>query len=226
MRTISSSLLQQWYAAEYQNPKRMSIYGKAPKALVAFFSRLREDNPRIILELGCGDGRNIIELAKEGHVVVGVDLISKKIVQERAKKNKVKATYFKADITKYPFEKKRYGAIISSEVFHLMKRADVVKTIKRMKKATNKDGLIYISILSNIKRRFIHNRVSFQYAGQAYYSVSESRKLLQKEFKEWEIIKFGKFHDEQDWPLKAGKHPIPKYHWSGDYVYIIAKKNY
>lgn len=224
MQIISKKVLQQWYEAEYAMPRIRSIYGKPAKAMKLFFKLLDKRNPKQILEIGCGDGRNLIELAKMGHMVTGIDLVGENTVQKRAKKNRLKIKFIRADITTIDFERNKYDIIISSEVFHLLKRSDVQRAISKMKKATKKGGFVYISILSNLKRKFLKTKKLFKYSSQAYYTSAEAIKILTKRFSSWSIIKRGKFHENQSWPIKKGNYPIPDYQWSGDYIYIIAQK--
>lgn len=223
MEIIPQKMIREWYKEEYSKKTSTSIYGKPVKEMISFFTLLRKHpTVRTVLELGCGDGRNVYELAKRGYTVTGIDLQDR--LFSLAGRTKLHLRYIKADITKYKFEKEKYGALIASEVFHLMSRKNVMNTIQRMKQATEESGYIYISILSNLRRYFLETKKEFKYENQADYTSDETRKMLLKEFKQWRMIKLGSFHDEQDWPVKKGNYPLRPYHWSGDYVYVIAQK--
>ena len=225
MKLISKKVILDWYKEEYSGTNIKSVYGSPVKSLKNFFEIIgKHGNGKKVLELGCGDGRNLFALAKLGYAVTGIDLYGKASAEFIAKKLGITIAFIEKDLTKIKFENKKYYAVICSEVFHLMNRKDVDKTIERMKLATSENGFVYISILSNLKRRFIESREEFQYAGQSNYSEKEAMNLFAKKFRKWKILRTGKFHDEQCWPLKKGKYPLEPYRWSGDYVYLIAKQ--
>ncbi|MFQ5873089.1 MAG: class I SAM-dependent methyltransferase [Dehalococcoidia bacterium] len=179
---------------------------------------------RKILDLGCGDGRSLIELAKHGFEVIGIDLVGKKSVERRAEKEGVTVHFVEADITLYPFENEKYDAIIVSEVLHLLSRNSAEDIINRVIKSTNDRGFVYVSILSNLRRKIVATGEEFGYQDQSDYSSDEANRLLKGKFANWNIIDLVTFHDEGDWPVSPGKHPIEPYHWSSDYVCMIAQK--
>ena len=225
MKIIPKRVIQDWYKEEYATKNRSSIYGKPVKILLSFFTILDNSRVKTILELGCGDGRNLFELAKRDYQVTGIDLEGEAQTENLAKNHKLKIHFIKEDITKFNFERKKYDAVISSEVFHLLSRKEVEDITKRMKIATKENGFVYISILSHLKRRFLQTKEDFKYEDQADYTTEEAKKLLRTKFKDWKIIELNTFHDEQDWPIKSGKYPIKPYHWSGEYVYLMAQKS-
>ncbi len=80
MKIIAKETIQAWYRQEYSHLCEASVYGEPPHALQLFFDVLAKSaNVRTVLEVGCGDGRNLIELAKRGFAVTGIDLGGKKL---------------------------------------------------------------------------------------------------------------------------------------------------
>lgn len=225
MRIIPRQVIRDWYIEEYSKLKKCSVYGSPVPAIISFMSIIKKDKAvKTVLELGCGDGRNLIELAKQGYIVTGIDLAGKQQVEYCAQKQNVPVQFITGDITQIPFEEQQYGAVICSEVFHLLSRTEVQTVLERMKIATKQGGYIYISILSNLKRFFLHNKEKFKYEHQSGYSAKEARTVLQQGFRTWNIIRLDTFHDEHNWPLTPGNYPLKPYHWSGDYVHLIAQK--
>jgi len=225
MKIIAKETIQAWYRQEYSHLCEASVYGEPPHALQLFFDVLaKSENVRTVLEVGCGDGRNLIELAKRGFTVTGIDLWGKEAVDFRAKELGLALNFIQADITEFPFETNTYDALISSEVFHLIERRFVDDLLARMKSATNAEGWVYISILTNLKRVFLETGEEFKYEDQPDYTGEEARQLLQMHFQDWRILQLDTFHDEQDWPRQKGSYPVEPYHWSGDYVCIIAQR--
>ena len=103
-------------------------------------------------------------------------------------------------------------------------RENVENITDRIIQSVLLNGYIYVSILSDLKRRFIASCEEFEYKNQPNFTKEQSKKLLSEKFSKWKILELGTFHDEQDWPVKSGNYPIEPYHWSGDYVFLIAQK--
>lgn len=226
MKIIPKKVINQWYQAEYDHTDSDSVYQSSPVALKNFYELLKRNRESVktILDIGCGDGRTLIELAKEGFQVTGIDLYGKEAAERRAEKAGVKINFVQADITSCKFENKKYDAIISSEVFHLIPKQNVLQLIDQIITATDTNGFVYISILSNLQRHFLKTGETFKYEDQPDFTVEESCELLKNKFAHWKTIESATFPDEQDWPVKQGQYPIEPYHWSGEYVYLIAQK--
>ena len=226
MKIIPRKVINQWYQAEYEHFGDESVYQSAPLALQKFYELLKKNKKTIktVFDVGCGDGRTLVELAKLGFQVTGIDLFGKETAERRAKNAGVKINFIQADITTYEFGSARYDAIISSEVFHLIPRQNVLRLIDQIVEATNSGGFVYLSILSDLHRHFLKTGEEFKYEGQSDFSVADSSELLKSKFSNWNILGLETFPDEQDWPVKQGPYPIEPYHWSGEYVYLIAQK--
>lgn len=226
MKILSRENIRKWYQSEYSCASLDSVYQPSPEPLQRFYQLLEENKETVktILDLGCGDGRSLIELAKRGFEVTGIDFAGKEAVETRAEHVGVQVRFFKEDLTAFHFEHSKYNAIISSEVFHLMSRDEVDQVLDRIKEAAHKNGFVYISILSGLKRYFLKTGEEFSFENQANYSVQESKLLLNGKFTWWNFILLDTFHGERDWPLKEGDYPLEPYHWSGEYVYLIAQK--
>jgi len=223
IKVLSKTIIKKWYEQEYSHGLDKSIYGKPKKQLLSFFKILEKNNVNSVIELGCGGGRNLFELAKRGFKVTGVDIVGENVIEKTTKNKKLLIRFIKSDITRFNFQEK-YDAIICSEVFHLIERKYFRKIIMNIKSALNSDGFVYIDVLTNLRRVLVKTKEQFRFEDQPDYTDVEIVDLLKKHFNSWKTIELEKFHEKQTWPISKRKHPINQYNWYGDYVYLIAQK--
>lgn len=83
---------------------------------------LIEKNPSIktVLELGCGEGRNAIYLARQGINVTALDSseVSIKNARANAKKHQLDVTYINDNVFSHNYEDKKYDLVYDSGLFH------------------------------------------------------------------------------------------------------------
>ena len=100
-----------------------------------------------ILDIGCGGGIICEPLARLGAKVTGIDFVPNNIKAAKihSKKNKLKINYIYKDIEKSKIDEK-FDIILMFEVLeHLDNRK---KTINKIKKNLNKNGIIIISTIN------------------------------------------------------------------------------
>jgi len=127
--------------------------------------RLRKNNVKTILDVGCGTCGPMIKLLKEGFNVMGLDF-SKKMVEE-GKKELEKAGYdsdlvFFADLeNKQNILDKKFDAIIALGVFpHILNEK---KALLNMKELLNPNGLVFISFRNDLFSAFSLNKYSLNF---------------------------------------------------------------
>lgn len=101
----------------------VSTFSKGPTGDIAeFYSNFKPNS--IVLDVGCGEGRNSIFLAKYGHSIDAFDIshsgISKSI--RIARVNNLEINFYQQDIAKFDFAK-QYDVIMSTGVLHLPEKA-------------------------------------------------------------------------------------------------------
>lgn len=90
--------------------------------------------PYRVLDIGCGEGKDAVFLAKCGYAVTAFDISVHGIEKAKnlARHNKVDVSFFKADLFDYRFDT-TYDIILSSGVLHylsLEKRKDILNKLK------------------------------------------------------------------------------------------------
>ncbi len=104
----------------------ISIKAKEKKPL---FDKIKKNNPKKIIEAGCGSSINLIILAKEGYECIGIDKDPDmiKLSKELADRAGVKLTLKCADILKS--EKIKSDVVFSHGVLEHFKDEDIVKML-------------------------------------------------------------------------------------------------
>ncbi|UZE93851.1 MAG: class I SAM-dependent methyltransferase [Candidatus Pacearchaeota archaeon] len=127
------------------------VYKKGPhwerkhsKAIEDFVRYLEKRDK--VLDLGCGSGRDVVFLARNGFDVYGID-ISKEAIKKARNKIKekgLKAYFDVGDLTALKFENNFFDAIYSNAVLNFTLLQESCSEIYRILK---KDGLAYLIFL-------------------------------------------------------------------------------
>ena len=129
--------------------KTASTFSKGPTADISDFSKNIKPNS-LILDVGCGEGRNSMFLSEQGHKVEAFDLSEAGI--EKAKRTaankKLDVDFFVCDLGKFVFGKD-YDAILSHGVLHLPEKTVRDKFIAEAQKHTKAGGYNIIGIFTN-----------------------------------------------------------------------------
>lgn len=159
-----------------------------------------------VLDLGVGEGRNALFLAKHGFDVTGVDFSREGIkkFEDIAKKQNLKIKGLVGDLRKFNFDKK-YDVIISNATLHFLKENEIRNIIKKLKENTKKSGLNIITVFTE------------ENPGKNFPYLFKKNEL--KEFySDWDIIKYKELMTPLEKHGKDGK-----WHRHGVAI-IIAKK--
>jgi tellurite methyltransferase len=132
-------------------------FGSGPDEIVKKVLELKEDGS--VLDLGVGDGRNVLFLAEAGFKVTGVD-VSAEALKSFTKKisNKLinKITLIKSDITKFEF-KDKYDIILSNVTLNFLNKVEIQRLINNIKEHTKIGGINIITaytVNNHIKDKF------------------------------------------------------------------------
>lgn len=105
-----------------------------------------------ILDLACGTGTYAIELSKEGHNVIGIDLDKEMIIKAEEKKNNTSVEFKSADMRGFRVlsGKENFDMIycIGNSLVHLESRAEVSEFLRNIYESLKKDGYMVIQIIN------------------------------------------------------------------------------
>jgi len=178
-----------------------------------------------VLDLGAGEGRNSIFLAKKGFKVEAIDRAREELAKckEYAKQYKLPIKTGVVDIRKFNFLKNRYALILGITTLDFLKLSETKQIVSRIKDSLKKDGIFYLAVFSTRDPSFkISKKAGFKIIEKnTFYfpRIKSARHYFQKKelfsiLKDFEIIKFEEIY----------KKYIPKTAHFHNYFRIIAKR--
>lgn len=101
-----------------------------------------------ILEIGCGNCRNLLDFAKADFDCYGIDFSSEmlKYAKEYCKKHKIKVKLKKARAEKLPFKKEYFDYILCIATLHHLNKKEQEKSVKEMNRVLKHGGLAFITV--------------------------------------------------------------------------------
>ncbi|MBD5454222.1 MAG: methyltransferase domain-containing protein [Lachnospiraceae bacterium] len=145
---MDNNLIPFWEKA-YQDDTT-NAFSAVPNATLTEFEHLLQKNSKI-LEIGCGEGQNVLYLAEQGYCNIDAfDLSEHGIakVKQRCQNADVTLNAFVADLTTYQFEKK-YDLVMSFGTLHFVQKDDWKDFIYRAKEHTAAGGIHIMQIFTD-----------------------------------------------------------------------------
>jgi tellurite methyltransferase len=120
--------------------------GEPFKEFVIFFDGYEKTAVRV-LDLGCGQGRDAMFIARKGHTVVGVDMAATGIKQmlDDAHNEGLNIEGVVADVKEYVPNNNFDVAVIDRTLHMLPKESDRIEVLKNLVSFVNKEGYILIA---------------------------------------------------------------------------------
>jgi SAM-dependent methyltransferase len=182
---------------------RTSIQEDIPRIVKLF----KKNRVRSVLDLGCGSGRHLIHLAKNGFDVYGIDNSKHgiNVAKKWLKKENLKVKLRLGNIyKKLPYRNDFFDGIISTQTLHHGKIENIRNLIKEMKRVLKPKGLIFVTVLKPFPRNQI-----ILVAPRTYVNVGGpydkemphykfNKNLLRNEFRDFKILDL--------WVEKSNRH--------------------
>jgi len=126
-----------WFS--WQEPHELAI---------ALAEEMQSRGMRKVLDVGCGGGRHLVYLAKQGFVVYGTDRSTAglAISRERLEKEGLKAVLRRCDMTEVPFPDEFFDAALSTQVLHHNRLEKVGKAVGEIRRALKGGGLFFANL--------------------------------------------------------------------------------
>ena len=170
----------EFYNKIYKNSTDF-VFGNPEKELMRL---LRRKEPKILkkaLDVGCGDGRNAIFLAKRGYSVTCIDnsIEALKKIENRLKGTRIrrKLKLINRNLKQFYLEKEHYDLIMCIRTFHEIGKKTTLNIIRQMQHLTRPRGINYLAF-------FIHRKGTYMKKDCYYPDKTE----ILKEYSKWRIV--------------------------------------
>jgi len=119
--------------------------GEPTQVFVDFFHRLKRDRLRV-LDVGCGQGRDALFIARLGHSVVGVDISANGIddLVNAARLENLEISGITADITRFTPDGD-FDVVLIDRTLHMLAEAERLEALGRLVDHVSPDGWLLIA---------------------------------------------------------------------------------
>ncbi|MFZ5915657.1 MAG: class I SAM-dependent methyltransferase [Chloroflexota bacterium] len=144
------------------------------EAVHRFASRLPAG--ALILDVGCGVGRDVQHLSELGFAALGIDLSTGMLAEAR---RRVKATFIQADMRRLPFASGCFDALwICASLFHLPK-TEAPHVLEECRRVLDR-GHLFLAVRRGKGERWMADLDKGRARFFAYYQPSEIKNLAEK----------------------------------------------
>lgn len=143
-----------------------------PAPLVERFAKDIKIGP--VLDIGCGDGRDAVFLARKGFEVTAIDVRQKTIdtARELAKNSDAVVNFLLKDVREYAFPKNHYQAIITLNSLFFLGKKDFYAAIDNIKKSLTGGGIAIVSSFTVNDSMFDKIRMENEEVGEREFKSS------------------------------------------------------
>ena len=139
--------------------------GEPTKVFVDFFGSFDNQNASV-LDVGCGQGRDALFIARIGHRVTAVDLsptgIKQLLADAKAENLKIKTVV--TDICEYTSDQK-YDVILIDRTLHMLRKEDQIQVLGRLLEYVLEDGFV---LIADEKSNMLHLKQVFEDSDQEW----------------------------------------------------------
>lgn len=197
----------------------------SPDAILKLVPILKKHGVEKVIDVGCGNGRNSLLLAKEGFNVVAFDYSAEalKTVRDRAKDEKLEVHTLLGTVKDMQMiPDGMFDAVISCHVVDLYKMHDIKKVVNELKRILKSEGIAMIVVFSDDSKMFrdrtsnvnhgveIEKKTVVYNQFEAWHNLMYhffSKKEMKELFKDFKILSLEKMRQDEDkfWVLVAEK---------------------
>lgn len=135
------------YNSKYSSNK--AVFGYEPEKLLLENYRLI-DNSCPVLDIGAGQGRNSLFLARSGYAVEALEPseVGLKQIKESSELENLPVFCSLGDISSFEPKTDSYSAVLFFGIFQILKRDEIEYLLKNLKTWTDNESLIFLTLFS------------------------------------------------------------------------------
>lgn len=115
------------------------------EGVVAFLELIKKEGKRDVLDLGCGDGRHMVHLVREGFSAAGMDysLWGTQRTKEWLDKEGLSAELVCAEAAALPWQSERFDAVLTFQVIHHQPMEAIRQSVSEVLRVLRPGGYFY-----------------------------------------------------------------------------------
>lgn len=167
----------------------------APEFLNNYATELAEGDNKAVLDVGCGSGRNLVVIAREGLEAYGIDVSGEglKRAREALSQSGLQANLEQGTFYQLPYSDGHFKAAISNASLHDLPRLGAEKVFSEISRVLKEKGLFFCYVIAN-QPKGIEVPTHFQ-----YYTEEDLRDLASENSFDIEEQSMEE-HDDKRWP--------------------------
>lgn len=116
--------------------------------VIAFLAMIQGKGKCEVLDLGCGDGRHVVHLARNGFAAAGADFSLWGMQRSRQwlALEGLRAELACAEVCNLPWQSERFDAVISIQVIHHQRIEAIRQSFSEVKRVLKPDGYFYATL--------------------------------------------------------------------------------
>jgi cyclopropane fatty-acyl-phospholipid synthase-like methyltransferase len=175
------------------------VFTKPQEDMEQVIKFLKKEKVKRVLDLGCGTGRHVVMLAKNGFDVYGTDISDKGmgLTKKWLDKSGLKANLKKSSCyEKFPFKNNFFDAVISIQVIHHNYHNKIKYCISEIERVLNTGGIIFITVTyhknrgkaTKTKLTELRTHIPLEGDEKGLPHFIYNKKILMEDFKNFKII--------------------------------------
>ncbi|MDP2628915.1 MAG: methyltransferase domain-containing protein [Nanoarchaeota archaeon] len=134
-----------------------------------------------VLDLGSGSGRYLAKIKNGKMWLVDFSEEMINLAKKKAKKEKIPAEFFVADLTKLPFEDNFFDFAISMSSLHCLNKKQSEKAVKELYRVLKPKSKVKISVWNKNAKRFRNAKkekyIAWRDKGKRYYYLFDEKEI-------------------------------------------------